>query len=105
MCLSFKGPCETPAIPGYVQDGEYVETTKSYELDANIVKLMLDKNEQSQLEKRKENKKAKKAAKSWRCGSDSSVSVGDVVVLSLTLPLNTLLDAMFDTRYSLLQFS
>ncbi|XP_067930399.1 large ribosomal subunit protein mL40-like [Watersipora subatra] len=60
---SFTGPTETPPIVGYVQDGKYTETTKSYDLDPEIVKLMLEKNTKLNLESKKAAKDAKRAAK------------------------------------------
>lgn len=35
---------ETPPIEDFISDGLYKETTKSYELDPEIVKTMLAKN-------------------------------------------------------------
>lgn len=45
--VTFNGPVETPPIPNYLQDGVYRETTRSYEMNPEIVKLMLDKNHKS----------------------------------------------------------
>ena len=51
---TFDGPTDTPPIPGFIQDGGYIETTKSYALDQEIVKKMLDKEKnEALLQKRK----------------------------------------------------
>jgi len=53
LLQTYKGPTETPPIPGFIQDGGYKETTKTFDLDQEIVKKMLDKDKHALQNKRK----------------------------------------------------